>query len=297
MTRSVDRVWTPVELIRWTDTYLADKGFGDARLNAERLLASVLGLRRLDLYLQFERPLTADELAEYRVRLKRRLRREPLQYIEGTAAFRTLELSVDRRVLIPRPETELLVGEVLAWAGSRADGGEGIDALDVGTGTGAIALSLRAEGRFRRVVATDISRDALDVAAANAARNGIGSQVEFRVGALFDPVAGERFDTVVSNPPYIAEKERGSLEPEVREWEPATALFAGADGLDVIRRLVAEAPDRMNEGGLLAIEIGASQGAATAALIRATGSFTEPRIRKDYAGRDRIVLAERVHAG
>lgn len=290
MSQTVERVWTPIELVRWTDTYLAARGFEDARLIAERLLANVLGLRRLDLYLQFERPLTVEELAEYKVRLRRRMRHEPLQYIEGTAAFRTLELTVDRRVLIPRPETELLVGEVLAWA-ARRDDTDVLDALDVGTGSGAIAISLRVEGRFGRVVATDVSADALAVAAGNAAIAGVLESVEFRAGPLYGPVPGERFDVIVSNPPYVAEEERGSLPPEVAEWEPGTALFAGSDGLDVIRPLIGRAPDHLRDGGLLAIEIGAGQTAAVAGLVGATGRFGEPRIGKDYAGRDRIVLA------
>jgi release factor glutamine methyltransferase len=291
VSQTVQRVWTPVELIRWTDAYLSDRGFEDARLIAERLLASVLELGRLDLYLQFERPLTAEELAEYKVRLRRRTRHEPLQYIEGTAAFRKLELTVDRRVLIPRPETELLAGEVLAWAAARGDS-DSLDVLDIGTGSGAIAISLRAEGRFGRVVATDISPDALAVATGNAASAGVLERIEFRAGSLYEPVTGERFDVIVSNPPYVAEGERGALAPEIAEWEPETALFAGADGLDVVRPLIARAPDYLKDGGLLAIEIGATQAFAVTELVSATRRFGQPRVGKDYAGRDRFVLAE-----
>ncbi len=289
MSAVAEQVWTPVELVRWTDGYLAARGFADPRLNAELLLAGVLGLKRLDLYLQFDRPLTVEELAEFKVRLKRRLRHEPLQYIEGTAAFRALELTVDRRVLIPRPETELLVGEVLAWATGRPGG----DVLDLGTGSGAIALSLRREGRFGRIVATDVSAAALEVARENARRAGVADLVDFREGSLFAPVAPEAFDVIVSNPPYVGLRDRSTLAAEVGEWEPAEALFAGADGLDVIRQIVSHAPEHLRGGGLLAIEIGDTQAPAATALIRATGAFNEPRVRKDYAGRDRIIIAER----
>jgi release factor glutamine methyltransferase len=281
--------WNPVDLIRWTATYLEGKGISEARHTAELLLADVLGLKRLDLYLQFDRPLSDEELARFKASLRRRVRREPLQYIAGTAPFRHLTLRVDRRVLIPRPETELLVGEVLAWATGRG----ALDVVDIGTGSGAIALSLRREGSFRRVLATDVSAAALELAREN--RDvifGDGSGVELREGAGYAPLATERFDVIVSNPPYIAERDRAALEPEVIDWEPAGALFAGADGLDVIRTLIGGAPRHLREGGLLAFEIGADQGPTVADLLRADPSFRSSRVVRDLAGRDRIVLAE-----
>lgn len=277
-----------MEMIRWTEEYLRERGFHNARLNAELLLAGTLSLKRLDLYLQFDRPLTPDELAAFKARLLRRAKREPLQYIDGEAGFRDLVLRVDGRVLIPRPETELLVDEVLAWARGR----EGLHALDVGTGSGAVALSLAVEGPFARVVATDLSSDALEVARANHAAAAPGSPVEFREGATYAPVPGERFDVVVSNPPYVGERERGLLDAEVLDWEPPQALFAGEDGLEVIRALVAGAPDVLRPGGLLALEIGWEQAGAVSELVRAAGGFGEPRVRRDLAGRDRIVTAE-----
>ncbi|HET8654739.1 MAG TPA: peptide chain release factor N(5)-glutamine methyltransferase [Longimicrobiaceae bacterium] len=283
------KIWTVLGLLRWTAEYLAGKGIEEPRLNAELLLAGTLGLKRLDLYLQFDRPLREEELAEFKARLLRRARREPLQYIAGTADFRELRLRVDRRVLIPRPETEVLVGEVLRWAGGRED----LSLLDVGTGSGAIALSAATEGPFRRVVAVDVSEDALAVARENHCGAAPGAPVEFRLGSLFDAVAGECFDVVVSNPPYVGESERASLQPEVRDWEPEAALFAGAGGLDLIEPLVAAAPDHLNAGGLLALEIGATQAAAVAEFVRGTGAFAAPTVRRDLAGRDRIVLAER----
>jgi release factor glutamine methyltransferase len=195
---------------------------------------------------------------------------------------------VDRRVLIPRPETELLVGEVLAWSRGR----ERLSAVDIGTGSGAIALSLAMEGHFERVLATDASADALALAQENGRAAAPGAAVEFRLGRSYAPLAGERFDVVVSNPPYIAEHERPSLEAQVREWEPAQALFAGESGLEVIEELVAGAPAHLTPGGLLALEIGAGQAEAVAGLVRATGAFTEPALRRDLAGRDRIIRAE-----
>jgi release factor glutamine methyltransferase len=282
-----ERVWTLVEMLRWTTEYLQGKGFHNARLNAELLLSGMLGLKRLDLYLQHDRPLTPEELAEYRARLLRRAKREPLQYIEGSAHFRELVLKVDRRVLIPRPETEVLVEVVLEWARGR----EGLHALDVGTGSGAIALSLATERPFARVVATDVEPGALEVARANHAAAAPDAPVEFRLGESYAPVAGERFDVVVSNPPYVGLSERDALDAEVRDWEPARALFAGQDGLEVVRGLVAGAPDVLRPGGLLALEIGAAQAGAVAELIRAVPGFAEPAVRKDLAGRERIVTA------
>lgn len=283
-----EKTWTLVELLRWTTEWLQGKGFHNARLNAELLLAGTLGLKRLDLYLQFDRPLSPDELAAFKARLLRRAKREPLQYIDGHAAFRDLRLRVDGRVLIPRPETEILVQTVLDWAAGR----EGLAAVDVGTGSGAIALALATEGPFARVVGTDVSADALDVARGNAADAAPGAPVEWREGDLLAPVAGETFDVVVSNPPYVGEDERASLDAEVRDWEPAGALFAGPDGLDVLRRLVPAAARVLRPGGLLALEMGAAQAAAVAALVEGTGRFGPARVVRDLAGRDRIVTAE-----
>jgi release factor glutamine methyltransferase len=267
-----------------------ERGFEQARLEAELLLAGVLGLKRLDLYLQHDRPLTPEELERYRVAVRRRLKREPVQYILGTAAFRTLELHVDRRVLIPRPETELLAGAVLEWSRARDRRGA---VLDIGTGSGAIALSLAAEGGFEGIVASDASAAALSVARGNAARLGLAEGVEFREGSLFDVVhAGERFDVIVSNPPYVGESERASLAADVVAHEPAAALFAGEDGLAVITRIVAGAATRLRPGGLLALEIGAGQAAAVLDLLVSAGGYIAPRVERDLAGRDRMALAE-----
>lgn len=277
-------------LARKGGALLAERGFAQARLEAELLLAGVLGVERLQLYLQFDRPVSEAELERYRGFVRRRLKHEPVQYILGEAAFRHLRLGVDRRVLIPRPETEVLVGEVLRWAEGRPAPRR---ALDIGTGSGAIALSLAQEGEFE-VVATDTSAGALEVARVNGQRCGAGERVEWRLGSLWAAVAaGERFDVVVSNPPYVAEDEAVALPAEVRDWEPAAALIAGNEGLELLAGIVAGARARLVSGGLLALEVGATQAGAVADLIRAEGgAWGDPRIVRDLAARDRVVLAE-----
>lgn len=285
-----DEVWTVLRLMRWSGEYLEGKGVERGRLDAEHLLAHALGLPRLQLYLQYDRPLDKSELDGFRPLLRRRARREPLQYILGRAAFRELDLRVDPRVLIPRPETEVLVDEVLAWARVRED----LDALDLGTGSGAIALSLLVEGPFRRVVATDVSAGALEVAKENARDTGVEERLELRSGTLFDTVyPGESFDVVVSNPPYVAEDEAPGLQPEVGRWEPAAALFGGPDGLSVVRTIVQGAGGVLKPGGLLALEVGERQPGIVAGALNGTGDFDDVRIRRDLAGRQRIVLARR----
>jgi release factor glutamine methyltransferase len=288
------RVERVLDLTRKAASVLAGRGFENARLEAELLLAGVLGVKRLDLYLQHDRPVADDDLARYREAVRRRLRHEPLQYVLGTAAFRALELRVDRRALIPRPETEVLVSAVLDWSTARAMAGRPArSVLDIGTGSGAIALSLAAEGGFERVVATDVSAAALALAAENAAACGLAARVEFRCGPLFEPVGDARFDVVVANPPYVAESEAAMLAPEVLEHEPALALFGGDDGLDVLRDLIAAAPGYMEDGALLALEIGATQGEAVLDLVRRTGAYAAERIGLDLAQRPRFLLAER----
>lgn len=279
--------WTVLGLVRWSGDYLREKGVAEGRLDAEHLLAHVLGATRLQLYLEYDRPLTPEELAAFRPLLLRRAAREPLQYILGRTAFRELELVTDRRVLIPRPETEELVGLVL----ERTGGGAGLAALDVGTGSGCIALSLLVEGAFQRVVATDVSDAALEVARLNARSVPGGERLDLRKGSLFEPVAGERFDVVVSNPPYVDPAEGPGLQPEVRDWEPEAALFAPGRGMAVLRALVEAAPRHLTPGGLLALEVGADQGETAAGAMGATGAFQPPELVRDLAGRQRFVLA------
>lgn len=275
---------------------LQASGIPDARLEAGELLAAVMGCKRLELLLRREQELSGAQLDALEAAVARRAAGEPLQYIVGWTQFRELELRVDRRVLIPRPETEVLVEVVLRWAWDRVRGGMNdvgsLTALDLGTGSGAIALSLALEGPFGSIVATDVSADALEVAAENARRAGLEGRVELRAGGLWEPVRGDRFDVVVSNPPYVAESERDTLPAEVVEWEPAAALFGGPDGLEVLDAIVAGAPAHLRPGGLLALEVGYGQAEAVADRVRATGVFTPAWVTRDLANRERIVLAE-----
>ena len=280
--------WTPIRLTRWSGEYLREKGIENGRLDAELMLAQVLKVGRLDLYLQFDRPLHTRELEAFKALLVRRANREPLQHLLKETPFRELELRTDARALIPRQETEILVGEVLAWAAGR---GTDLSGLDVGTGSGAIALSLLKEGPFKKMVGTDLSREALELAKENAEAHGLQGQFELREGPLFEPLhAGERFDLVVSNPPYVPEGEGHSLQAEVRDWDPPEALFAGPEGLDVLLPLVKGAPGFLKPEGLLAMEIGDGQSTRVVRAMEASGFFQGVSVRPDLTGRERVVL-------
>lgn len=285
-----DDVWTILKMILWSAGYLEEKGVESPRLDAEHLLAHALDMERLQLYLEYERPLGSEELDTYRPLLKRRAGREPLQYIVGRQPFRELELEVDESVLIPRPETEVLVARVLEWAESR--GLEEATAVDVGTGSGAIALSLALEGPFASVVATDLDEEALALARRNRSAADLEDRVELRAGRLFEALGEEeRFHLVVSNPPYIAENDAEELQAEVRDWEPARALFGGPDGLDVLRALAAGGSRHLREGGLLALEVGADQAGAVAGMLEASDAYGTVEVLRDYAGKERFVFA------
>ena len=277
---------TPLELVRLAAGYLAEKGVATPRLDAEVLLAHVLGVPRIRLYTEFDKPLEPAEVAAYREAVRRRARREPVAYITGEREFWSLGLRVDRRVLIPRPETEVLVERCLPRMGAA-----GV-LLDLGTGSGAVALALLSERPGWRAVGVDASAGALEVARENARRLGLGERAEFLEGDLYEPVAGRRFDLIVSNPPYVPSAELDRLEPEVCRYEPRRALDGGPDGLSVIRRIVAGAAEHLADGGLLALEIGAGQGPAVRALIEGAG-LGRVEILPDHAGRDRVAAARR----
>jgi release factor glutamine methyltransferase len=296
VSQAAARSWSVLSLLRTTTAFLEERGVEEARLSAEHLLAHVLRCRRLDLYLRHDRPVGAGELGRYREVIRRRLGGEPVQYITGTAGFRGLDLAVDRRVLIPRPETELLVGEVLAWARSEAGRGRaptrGWRILDLGTGSGAIAVALATELEGTAlVVGSDRSSGAITVARENALRAGART-VRFVAAHGFTPFRPEtRFDAIIANPPYLAEGERRALPREVRDWEPAEALFAGPRGNEAIEEIVAEAPGYLREGGLLALEVAFGQAAAVRERIRAAPHLALVGGFRDHGGIERGVLA------
>jgi release factor glutamine methyltransferase len=270
---------TVLEVIQATTAYFQKSGVDSARLNIEHLLAHVLGKRRMDLYLEFDRPLGEKELEPLREMVKRRAAGEPLQHLLGTAEFHGRSFLCDRRALVPRQETEQLCELVLA-------GGPASRVLDVGTGSGVIALTLAAAWPEARVEAVDVSPEALALAQENAARLGLAGRIQFIVGDLLSGVTGT-FDLIVANLPYIASAEIPTLAREVQR-DPLSALDGGPDGLDVFRRLVPQAARHLH--GRLALEIGHNQARPLAELL-ATHNFQDIRSQTDYQGKDRFIFA------
>lgn len=269
---------------------LTPPGVPPSRTLARDLIAGVLDQPRYWPSAQGETPLTAEQETAVRGAAARFKSGMPMQYAVGRASFRHLTLAVDQRVLIPRPETELLVELVLA----AQRGGKGV-VVDVGTGSGAIALALAAEGGFDEVIATDISADALAVARSNlgAIPAEKRSRVTFREGDLLQPLGAQLVDTIVSNPPYISPAERDALPRLVREWEPHLALLAADDGMAVIRALVPQAAAALRSGGLCAIEIDARRATLAAEAVSNDGRFADVELRPDLTGRPRFVVARR----
>jgi release factor glutamine methyltransferase len=262
--------------------------------DAEELLSRLLGVGRGELRTRAAELLPAELSRDLDEQLARRLAGEPVQYITGRAAFRSLDLAVDRRVLVPRPETELLVDAVLDHLRDRADPRRPPRVLDLGTGSGCIALSIAQEHPGARVLATDASAAALEVARANAHEYGLADRVEFAHGRWFDAVApDERFDVVVSNPPYISPNEAAELPADVHDWEPHDALFAEDDGLADLREIVDEAPRRLRAGGLLALELAEMRAREVAAWLEGARDWHRVELRADLAGRPRMLLALR----
>ena len=263
-------------------------GVEQARLDAELLLAEAMGVERARLVADPGAEVPAAAARLFGEMVRRRLRREPVAYILGRRGFRNLELAIDRRVLIPRPETELLVEVALERDPERA--------LDVGTGSGAIALALADELPGCEVTATDTSLAALEVARANAERLGLSDRVEFLAGSV---PAGREFDLILANLPYVAETEWPGLQPEVTQWEPREALLAGADGLDAYRALLSDrtgalcryAQENASSASVVALEVGEGQAGAVGALLEGAG-FGSIEIRADLAGIERVVLGE-----
>lgn len=270
------------EVLRRSAAHLAEHGSPTARLDAELLLGHALGLSRVELYTEFDRPLNEDELVRARELVARRARREPVAYILGEWGFRRLTLAVDRRALIPRPETETVVERAL----ERIRGLAEPRVLDVGTGTGAIALAIADEHPGARVTAVDASPDALALAGENAARTGL--EIELREHDLFTGLPAGPWDLIVSNPPYVEPRELETLMPDVRDYEPHAALVA----VGAVEAVARGAHAALRPGAALVLEVGDGQAPAVAELLGSIG-FDSVRATPDLAGRDRVVEGTR----
>jgi release factor glutamine methyltransferase len=278
--------WTIRKVLDWTRARFEKGEIDSSRLTAELLLAHTLGVARVNLYMDLDRPLVASELGAFRALIQRRLAGEPTQYLTGHREFYGRRFAVDPRVFIPRPETELLVEAVLRSVAHDAPS----RIVDLCTGSGCVAISIAAERPCAEVWATEASAQALEVARANAAALGVGARVHFLEGDLFAPLPpGIRFDLIASNPPYVQSAAIATLQREIHH-EPKAALDGGDDGLDVIRRIVLRAGEVLSPGGRLALEIGDDQGDALMALLTQAG-FRDVQIEKDLSRLDRLALA------
>ncbi|MDY6851038.1 MAG: peptide chain release factor N(5)-glutamine methyltransferase [Thermodesulfobacteriota bacterium] len=290
---SRDEPWTIVRLLHWTTDYLSGKGVETPRLDTEVMLADLLGFSRVDLYLNYDRPLQSGELSGFRERVRRRANREPVAYITGRKEFYSLDLEVGPEVLIPRPETELLVEEAVRLVEERWSKCASPRLVDLGAGSGAVVLALALQLRRAELWALDISGRALDLARRNASRHGVEGRINFLQGDLLSPLAGgeENFHLIAANLPYVPRAAFADMAPEARDHEPRLSLDGGEDGLDLIRRAIAQARPLIKPGGALLLEVWPTH----VDEIRGLGSrygYARVRIIKDLAQRDRIAVLE-----
>lgn len=297
-------MWTTRRLLAWMNDAFAQRSIDSPRLAAEMLLSHVLGCDRLRLYMESDRPASPMERQRLRELVARALTHEPIQYLVGEAWFYGLPMLVDRRVLVPRACTQVIVEQVVqhvrARPGFGGKTGESLLIADVCTGSGCIAIALAKTLKDARMVATDVSAEALDVARHNAARHEVADRIDFLEGDLLEPmfghaVAGARgaLGALVSNPPYIPDHEWAEVPPNVREHEPTLALRGGADGLKFVRPLIQHGPALLRAGGLLAIEIASVTAERVIALAEQSAELIKPRIVRDEEGKDRTLIAER----
>ena len=288
--------WTAKGLLGVATDYLKRKGIHNPRLDAEVLLAHQLNLDRVNLYLNLDKPLTGKEVSGYRSLIKRRILGEPLQYITGVKEFWSLEFVVNSEVLIPRPESELLVEQALVLV--KMTNGFGIESpkiLELGTGCGAVAVSLAKELQDARLWATDISAGALKLASLNANIHGVLERIQFRQGDLWEPLRDDdiAFDIILSNPPYVASVDYDELPVEVRKYEPRSALDGGEEGVRYIDRIIKGGVDYLKQGGWIILEMAPDQTARALRLVSQTKGYGEKDRVKDYSHRYRVVVAQK----
>lgn len=286
--------WTIQKLLTWITDYMTKNGVDAPRLSAELLLSHVLGLTRIELYTQFNKPVEKADLDVLHGLVKRAGQHEPVAYLVGRTEFYSIELEVDAHCLIPRPETELLVQKAIEFLRTR----EGTQYVcDLCTGSGCIAVAIAKNFPQAKVTATDLCDAALAVAARNVAKHQLDERVELLCGDLFEPLVPgldvTQWDLVVCNPPYVSTAEYETLEKNVKDYEPQLALLAGDDGLDVYRRIAAQIEQYLRPGGTLLLEIGYAQGPAVRELLEATDLFAEIVVEKDDHDNDRVVTARR----
>ncbi|MFO8083213.1 MAG: peptide chain release factor N(5)-glutamine methyltransferase [Desulfobacterales bacterium] len=289
-----ESTWTILKLLLWTTSYFESQKIESARASAEILLASTLGLDRIDLYLRHDRPMSMNELAQYKLMIKRRAKREPVAYIVGRKEFWSMDLAVTTDVLIPRPETECLVEQALSYM-PRENSEKLWNILELGTGSGAIVLALASELRHHRYFASDLSQQALEVAKSNAVKHHLSHRICFFAGNWFDPLKNSphKFDMIISNPPYVETAVIEKLEPEISCYEPRVALDGGKNGLDSLEFIIKQAPGFLNPEGLLILEIGYDQRAQIQSMAQKSGKFESVSFIKDYSGNDRVVILTR----
>lgn len=284
-------VWTTRKLLAWTTGYLSRKAVQQPRLACEVLLAHVLGVKRLRLYMDPDRPATELERAAFRRLVERAARHEPVDYLVGHTAFFSVQIKVTPAVLVPRPSTEALVDHVIQHA-KRTPGFMAPWVADVATGSGAIAVALAKHIHGCRVIATDISRAALRVAKENALLHEVADRIEFRCGDLLEPLAGQRVHYLVSNPPYISDAQWRQLPVHIRDYEPPNALRGGIDGLKYLRPLIEKAHRYLDRPGQLVLEIDTPQKQAVLDLARQAQGLTHEHVLADHEGLARVLVAD-----
>ena len=290
------QTWTIQKILNWIVDYLTGKGIESPRLSAELLLSHVVGLKRIELYTRFDKPVSTEQLDHLRDLVKRAGKNEPVAYLVGRTEFYSMEIKVTPDCMIPRPETELLVERAIEFLRDRNTGTQYI--CDLCTGSGCIAVAIAKNFSDARIFATDICDAALTVAAENVKKHRLADRITILCGDLFDPIISgldvNEFDLIVCNPPYVSTAEYESLDKNVKDYEPKKALLAGINGLDIYYRVIENAPKFLKPEGALMLEIGYAQGQAVKELLEKTGEFAEIKIEKDFHDNDRIVTAQKI---